>query len=310
MHIRVVMPAFNVAPWIGAALTSLQEQTHPDWSAVIVDDGSTDGTEAVVAQHQDPRIRLIRQANAGVSAARNRGLEEAGGDAVLFLDADDWLARDAMARLAAALGPAVAAYGPFCFVSESGALRQRKRGPFPQGDILERLLEQNLFANGGHMLIRRSAVDAAGRFRTDITYGEDWEFWIRVALHGSFVVTPGRAPLLFVRQRASGAYLRLAHDPTSFRSCLDAAFDHPALIARLGRDRLAALRARTEAENAWIIGRELIRHGDHRAGCHWLRQALRAKPQAKRAVLAGAAHMLGLLPEALQGPFRPYPRAQ
>ena len=76
MHVGVVIPAFNAACWISDAVVSVLAQTHRDWSLVIVDDGSTDGTFAVAARFADRRIRLVRQANAGVSVARNKGFGE------------------------------------------------------------------------------------------------------------------------------------------------------------------------------------------------------------------------------------------
>jgi glycosyltransferase involved in cell wall biosynthesis len=309
MHIAVVTPAYNVARYAAAAVTSVIAQTHRDWTMVVVDDGSTDDTAAEVARVADQRVRLIRQPNAGVSAARNRGLAEVDGAAVLFLDADDWLAPEAMARLAGALAaaPAVAAYGAYCFVSEHGdRVTARKPGPFPSGDLLERLLVRNLFANGGHLLISRDAVARAGWFRSDIRYGEDWEYWCRMAALGRFAVAPGPAPLLHVRQRDGSAYLRMASDPAAFAPCMAAIYANPAVLARFGADRLAALRRRSEAENHWIIGRELIRHGRRAEGLAWLRRSFIGQPGARRAVLLAAAHGLRLLPPALHGPFRAY----
>jgi len=99
LHIAVIVPAFNVAPYVRDAIVSVVEQTHRDWSMVVVDDGSTDGTTRIAAMVPDPRISLIRQGNAGVSAARNRGIAASASDACLFLDADDWLAPDALVRL-------------------------------------------------------------------------------------------------------------------------------------------------------------------------------------------------------------------
>ena len=174
MRIGIVVPAFNAAPWIGDAIASVIAQTHRDWTLVVVDDGSVDTTVNVVARFDDPRIRVIRQANAGVSAARNRGIAALSGrnDALLLLDADDWLAHDALSRLANSLAAspgAVAAVGAYAFVDTG-----RWRRP-PAGDVLERLLVRNLFANGGHLLLRTTAVLAAGGFLTGLTYGEDWE---------------------------------------------------------------------------------------------------------------------------------------
>lgn len=291
------MPAFNAAAWISDAIASVLAQTHADWRLVVADDGSTDDTGDIAAGFADPRILLIRQANAGVSAARNCGAAHCADVAsVLFLDADDTLAPDALSRLASALENtpgAVAAVGAYTIVGT-----RRVRQP-AAGDLLKRLLVRNLFANGGHVLIRAEAIGAG--FRTDIAYGEDWEFWIRLALQGPFAAAGG-APLLFVRQHDGGAYRRLAADPASFRPCMQAIFGNPVLLARFDAAALAAIRRRTRAENAWVVGRELIRHGKIRAGRAWLRHSLREAPSVKRAALLAASHF-GV------GPFVRYARA-
>jgi glycosyltransferase involved in cell wall biosynthesis len=310
VHIGIVMPAWNVAPWIGDAIASVLSQSHRNWTLVVVDDGSTDATATVVAGFKDPRIQLIQQVNAGVSAARNRGMLKLDSDALLFLDADDWLAADALARLHRTLDAApqaVAAAGAHAFVS-TDHMAARSRRP-PSGDILERLLTRNCFVNGGQLLLRRAAVRIAGGFAADVAYGEDWEYWVRIALLGPFTVVAGNAPLLFVRQRPGGAYHRLASDPAAFVPCMNAIFANPALLARFGAMRLSAIRERTEAENAWIIGRELIRHGRAGHGLGWLRRSVRAKPTLKRVALLSGASLLPLLPGAMHGPFRVYPAA-
>ena len=301
MRMGIVVPAWNAVPWVGDAITSVIAQSHRDWTLVVVDDGSTDGTADVVRGFSDPRIGLVRQANAGVAAARNRGIAELSGtvDTLLCLDADDRLAPDALSRLAAALD-AVAASGACAFVGHGGTLRP------PSGDVLERLLVRNRFANGGHLLIRRTAVQAAGGFRPGLAYGEDWEFFVRVALLGRFATVAGLAPVLFVHHHAGGAYQRLACDPSAFVPCMDAIFGSPRLLARFSPQSLAAIRRRTDAENHWIIGRELIRHDRRAEGRAWLRRSVRTNPAPKRLALLGVAAVLPLLPSALRGPFRRY----
>lgn len=313
MRVSIVTPAHDVAPFVADAIRSARAQSHADLELILVDDGSRDGTAraAETAAEDDPRIRLLRQENAGVSAARNAGIAAATGEALLFLDADDWLAPDALGRLVAALTRdrhAVAACGPWAAMAETahpGDVPLRvKSGPFPAGDILSRLLIRNLLVNGGHALIRRAAFDAAGGFDPAIRYGEDWECWIRLALQGRFARVGG-APLLFVRERAGSAYRRMARDPASFAPAMAAIWRNPALKARLG-PRFAAMKARAEAENDWVVGKELIRHGAREDGLATMRRAFAAAPGPKRGVLLAAAHLLPLIPDRLHGPFRRY----
>lgn len=96
--ISVVMPVFNVEHYVGAAIASVLSQTYQDFELIIVDDGSTDNSLQVaqVACRGDPRVKLIRQINRGLGAARNRGLAEVLGEYVYLLDSDDYLAPEAL----------------------------------------------------------------------------------------------------------------------------------------------------------------------------------------------------------------------
>jgi len=92
MRVSVVVPLFNKAPYAARCIESILKQDFPDFELIVVNDGSTDGSERIVANFSDPRVRLVNQANAGPGAARNRGMAEAEGEYIAFLDADDeWL---------------------------------------------------------------------------------------------------------------------------------------------------------------------------------------------------------------------------
>jgi glycosyltransferase involved in cell wall biosynthesis len=302
VRIAVIIPAYNVAPFLGEAIASVVHQTYPDWSLTVVDDGSTDDISAVVRRFSDHRIRFIRQSNAGVSVARNAGFRAAGdtADAYLFLDGDDWLAAEALSTLAAALEDspwAIAAHGRYARVAADGS--QHPASPSPEGCLLEQLLTRNLFINGGHLLIRREGLDAAGPFRCDLNYGEDWELWTRLALAGEFAAAACPTPLLFVRERPGSAVFAGGINPRANDPALRAIYANPALIARVGPAKLGVLARRATAETAWAVGRELIRHGHHRDGQRWLGRSLRAAPNLRRVMLAATAWLRC-------GRFRPY----
>ena len=304
MRIDIITPAFDVAPYIGDAVRSVLAQTHRYWTMTIVDDGSADETAAIAGSFDDPRIRLLRQRHAGVSAARNLGLVASNAEAVLFLDADDWLSPDALTELSRALREApnsVAAVGPYQRVTDRVAPVDGVCRPV-SGDLLQPLLVRNLFANGGHLLIRRTMAETAGTFDLRLSYGEDWEYWIRLARFGAFTAARTPEPVLFVRERPGGACRGMAARPESLVPCMDVIFNAQALKSRFSVADLARLRRRAEAENDWIVGRELIRHGQRAAGRSFLRRSVVAAPSVKRVALLAAG---SLLPRV--GPFRSYP---
>lgn len=105
LTVSIVIPVFNVAEYLRAALDSLCAQTFSQWTAICVDDGSTDGSGAILDEYavREGRIRVIHQANSGVSAARNVGLEQTTGDVIAFMDPDDVVASDWLERMIAEL---------------------------------------------------------------------------------------------------------------------------------------------------------------------------------------------------------------
>ncbi len=89
--LSVVIPAYNAEPFLEETIQSVKNQSYSNWEMIIVDDGSADATASVAAAHENERVRLLRQKNSGVSAARNNGFKVSRGEFILFLDADDVL---------------------------------------------------------------------------------------------------------------------------------------------------------------------------------------------------------------------------
>jgi hypothetical protein len=184
----VVVPAHNAAETLADTLDSLLAQTHREWEAIVVDDGSTDRTAEVGKEYadRDPRISLIRQRQAGEAGARNRGFTEVKRDWVLFLDAGDSLAPAHLERMTAALVTGGALEAVICGsarVAVDGTMTPRGEQP-PSGDLFPLLARRPAFPVHA-CLVRRSVVDAAGRFDPALEHASDWDLWQRIARTGA-----------------------------------------------------------------------------------------------------------------------------
>ncbi len=173
--VTCVIPAYNAERYVDRALTSVIEQSRPPDEIIVVDDGSTDGTAAVLAAYGS-RLRVVRQTNSGPAAARNRGIEMAAGDLICFQDADDEWDRDKLAKQLALLDAS----------PNVGICITHLRNVWAQHLEAERRgLAEHLFANDppGYVfqtsLIRRSVFEHAGMLDETLRRAEDIEWFAR-----------------------------------------------------------------------------------------------------------------------------------
>lgn len=168
--VSVVVPAFNAAATIQDTLHSISQQTHRNLEVIVVDDGSTDDTAAVVRRHSrgDPRFRIVAQRNGGVASARNAGIQSSKGAFIAFIDADDLWHPTKIAKQIAALlagGPETAlVYSPFRIIDSDGKVFASPRKYGVSGWVLHRHFHTNLVGNGSALLIRRCVLEEFGGF--------------------------------------------------------------------------------------------------------------------------------------------------
>lgn len=201
--ISVVIPAYNYGQYIGEAIESLLSQTEKNWECIVVDDGSTDNTNEVVNAfcRMDNRINYIKKINAGLSAARNTGLEQARGVYIQFLDADDRLEPlklEQQKRILENNADVDIVYSEVIYFDENDSFFPDRNGgnivwsPNISGDksvMLAPLLQSNILELGT-ALFRRKLVDAVGNFNTNCSAVADWEFCVRCAvLNAHFLFT-------------------------------------------------------------------------------------------------------------------------
>lgn len=206
--LTVGMVVYNGAKFISQAIESVLVQDHPDFELLIMDDGSTDGTDQIIAGFADPRIRWSSTEHFGVAAARNRVVQEARGDYIVWLDHDDILLPQALASYAklAAGRPEVAVfYGDLEVIdAERITLGHRHYQNLAQRrHLFAQLLSCNLVPMPGTMVKRTVFADVGG-YDENLQIAEDYDLWLRIVAAGKSFVHSGRT---VVRYRWHGSNL-------------------------------------------------------------------------------------------------------
>jgi glycosyltransferase involved in cell wall biosynthesis len=204
--VSVIMPAYNVEPFIGAAIESVRSQTFSDFELIVADDGSTDGTAAAVERHaqEDGRIRLLLSpSNRGLSVARNAALQHSRGAYLAILDSDDaWMPSflgsqvDILERRPEV--DIVTTNAWFVGGSSSGRTAGPQPDPRPDPDLLNLLEDET--AVFIMCVFRRRVYDAIGGFDERFRTNEDYDFWIRAAIAG-FRFARNDTPVAYYRRR-------------------------------------------------------------------------------------------------------------
>jgi glycosyltransferase involved in cell wall biosynthesis len=188
-QVSIIVPAYNAENTLAETLESVAAQTFEDWELIVVDDGSSDATTAIVAlsAQSDPRIRLILQKNAGPSAARRNGVGAARSDVIAFLDSDDTWACEhlalAMALLEGDAGLGVA-FAPCKIVDSEGHDTGQRTRPATANVTAAQILAGNPTATCSSLVVRRRVFVDAGHMRSDMVHAEDQEWLFRVVQSG------------------------------------------------------------------------------------------------------------------------------
>ena len=179
MRVSVVIPSYDCGRFVAEAVESALNQTMPPNEVIVIDDGSTDNTAEVLRPYAESgRIHFVRQQNAGVSAARNRGLSEATGEFVAFLDADDyWHPKKLELQLPCFAEGAIGLVA--CGISTS-ALPESPNGSSVRRFSLTDIVLRSRFATSS-VVVRKSVADAVGGFDPSLVPAEDRDCWLKCA---------------------------------------------------------------------------------------------------------------------------------
>jgi len=293
--VSIIIPTYDYAHVIAQALESVRSQSYEKWECVVVDDGSTDNTEEVVALYskQDPRIRFIRQSNQRQAAARNTGIRNSAGAYLQFLDADDLIEPRKLELQVAYLEQHpevdITYSGVRYFTSDNLSERLLSRQysswedagawmPEISGEgksILPSLLRNNIMVVNSP-LIRRRAVDEVGLFDVGLTPVEDWDYWIRCAAKGlTFRFDDFEEARALVRAHQMSASL---NQPRMLRATLRMRRKLAALLIDKDMRQLNRLKL---AEAEGHLGIEEIVSGRFSAGLYQILKAAMVAPRLR-----------------------------
>lgn len=186
--VSICVPTYNRKDYLRETIDSIFIQTYKDYEVIIVDDGSTDGTDDMLKNFGLP-IRYYRQENQGDAAARNKLIELAQSKYITFIDSDDLLIYDAiekMMNVMEAEGGEVIIYGPYQRIDQDGNIYGRFKRKQYSGYITKYLF-QNIFVYSCGSMFPKKVLETAGGFDSSLPVCSDYDLWLRLSLKYSFV---------------------------------------------------------------------------------------------------------------------------
>ena len=236
--VSVIIPAYNAASTLPRALDSVLAQTFRESEVIVIDDGSTDNTQVVLAPYFD-KIRYIYQLNQERSAARNRGIAAANGKYIAFLDADDWWLPTKLERQVKVLEADATiglVYNERLMVSPDGAISSAAAVTSHSNHFhflsFEALLFRDWAGSPSQVMVPANVLAVTGNFNHNLRQGEDWDLWLRIACN--YRVACISEALTCYQLSSEGNLFRLINrgGQSAYEYMLDKLFSQPQIIDR------------------------------------------------------------------------------
>lgn len=291
--VTIVTPAFNQAKFVAETIESVLAQNYPNIEYIVIDDGSTDDTAAILDRYHD-RVRVVTQPNAGQALTLNRGWSQARGSILGYLSSDDILYPTAVAELVAVLeeeSTNVCVF-PDCDLIDP-ASRIVKRNVCRKFDLESLIVEQECYIGPG-ALFRAEAFRAVGGWRADLRLAPDREFWIRLASWGEFA---------FLSRTLAG--YRIHPHSISYKDVSEAiSAEYLAVLDRFFADGWASPAIARRRDEAYGRAYLLIARNCFRALRFSRGRANYAEARRCHPPLGSVAHRLSLLRTSISKPVR------
>lgn len=300
--VSIVMTAYNVGSYVGAAVESALNQTFPDFELIVVDDGSTDQTLEIVRKYNDPRLKLVSRPHDGLVHTLRHGVALARAPYLAFHDADDLWSPRKLERHVQFLDQHAGVDVTFSWSRiidergmDTGLTARLWTGPISFAE----LLADNVIGNGSALVFRRQALEAAGGIDPELPVCHDLDAWLRIALlrPGNICAIPEF--LTYYRRRAGQLTANVARMESSFELLMTK-------MRKLAPDEVAKVEktARVNMRRFFAFG--WYQASDYRRSLSYMMQSLRRWPGAfvrdtRNWKMTAAAAAGLLLPAVLHG---------
>jgi glycosyltransferase involved in cell wall biosynthesis len=277
--VSICIPTYNRREYVKETLDSVFAQTYKDYEVVIVDDGSTDGTEQMIKQNNYP-IRYLWQKNRGEPVARNKLIELAEAEYITFIDSDDLLlpyAVEELMNLVGYNGSDVVAYSSYVGIDERGKEVKRKPHKLPSGHITADLFEY-IYVHSCGTMCRKKLLEEAGGFDVSLPVCSPYALWLKLSLKYEFI--SAERPT-FKRRRHSGNLSAYSYANRKIElNVLEHAYQNGFNdnIREVISPRRAMKRLSQEGYRA---GRCAIRERQQKTACRLLKQSYQRHPNLK-----------------------------
>jgi glycosyltransferase involved in cell wall biosynthesis len=299
--VTVVLPVFNGGRWLRETLASvLGQEGFDSMEVVAIDDGSTDDSAAVIESVGDPRVRLTRRENRGISVTRNEAIRQGRGRYVAFIDQDDLWRPDKLARQIPQFEEDASVGLVHCQCARVDSEGRRiSGGPIVSpdrlsGDVRRGMLLGNVVPGTAGVVVRRECFDTVGFFDEGLDGADDWEMWARIATRYAFRFDP--EPLAFTRLHAWNTSTDVDRMRSDGRKVQEMLFADPRMTEGLTDRERRRHRRRARGSLHGYCATWLIRTGRTRAAAADLARAVLYQPMKPRYLVLLLFSLVGWVP--------------
>lgn len=276
-----IIPAYNAELYILECINSIIKDPRTDIEIILINDGSTDKTIEVAQSINDSRIIVLNQENAGVSVARNTGINASKGEYLIFLDADDVYNIEHLDKMAKPFEKdknIVLTYASYIRITSDG--KPMPQSPYakffnkPSGSVLKKFLARNYIATTGICCIKADIITKSGLFNPTLRTVQDWEYWCRLACEGKFFFISDVIIMKYRKHPSSATSTKGDNPDLFFMPAVNAVYSNERILNIVPKEELDKLKRSRLSHNYMMTSYKFIAKKKQIEGLKFLLRAI------------------------------------